>query len=452
MHVWALLAAPADARGLQKILNGMRRAAAGFEPGPNGEWFWSLRQRPIEGAIGVAEGPAVVLAKQMGMPYVRLRMAIPECMLPGHIAWSIGRGDAGLAIEALNASRAERDAKLKVLYTWTKDNKIQPMPDDDGDDESVATRRQSEAESGPPLAPSGRGGGGPGGHPVVSLPPVQEDAPYGSEPGMASHIIAHALRSQQSIGRSGTVSAAVAAAAAAAGPAGMLPRGSSGHGAFPPPAALPRGSSGHSAFGAGSAHDRGANRRAVYDPQQAPESPLSREDVFTASDGDDESSPMDTDSSRPLRPRDGLRTGSPRRSSLDSQQPPMRPSEGLQPARSLPPNILPGPEAETFRWFTNAAAEVDDDAGQVGGGGGGAGHAASGAMRQARGGCHLDASLLSITVVASLASPPQRILIFALTRAPFFVAVPAAGCPDVDTRQHQPARDGRLRHRGRRKR
>lgn len=120
MHVWALLAAPADARALVKIFNAMKRGAAGFELGPNGEWFWTLKQKPIEGALGQAEGPAIVLAKQMGMPYVRLRMAIPESMLPGHIAWAVGRGPGGLSLDALTAAKEERDAKLKILYTWTK--------------------------------------------------------------------------------------------------------------------------------------------------------------------------------------------------------------------------------------------------------------------------------------------------------------------------------------------
>lgn len=335
MHIWALLAAPADARGLQKILVGMKSPAAGFETGRNGEWLWSLSQRPIEGILGVAEGPAVVLSKHMGMPWVRLRMAIPECMLPGHIAWSFGRGDSGLSEEALQASKSERDALLKVLYTRTKDNRIQPMQG-----ELAAARRDSSLDG----VAAAAGGRGP--HQIVALPPVQEDAPYGVDrASAASQLIAQALRGAS--GRSPATPAMTAAAAAAAAAVAAAALGTPASAGLLS-AALARGQSGHSAFGMVPRED---------------EEQTSREDVFAS----DAETPRDrlTDSGTSGRetssPDRGRVRVSYRRNSTGTPRASHTPV--LPPAHSLPSQQLTPAEAETLQWFTNAAAELDDSGG-----------------------------------------------------------------------------------------
>ena len=72
--------------------------------GGSGAWVWSFKQNPLSAgsSIGELSGGGVVMARLLGLPFVRLRVALPEDLFPGNIGHSVGRLH-GLAPKSLKA-------------------------------------------------------------------------------------------------------------------------------------------------------------------------------------------------------------------------------------------------------------------------------------------------------------------------------------------------------------
>jgi hypothetical protein len=77
MHVLALVAGGVDARWRAKQRASIFSPAMGFQGREGGVWLWLLRLDEGE----KASGPAVAFAHAVGLPLVRLQLAIPEEML-----------------------------------------------------------------------------------------------------------------------------------------------------------------------------------------------------------------------------------------------------------------------------------------------------------------------------------------------------------------------------------
>ena len=99
MHIGCLAGLGVDIRRKRIVLKTLTSPELGFEALPNGVWTWAVQQDPLTEALGPVTGSAVRLARLIGMPYVRLRCAIPEELLPGDLAHVVGRSE-GLSMTA----------------------------------------------------------------------------------------------------------------------------------------------------------------------------------------------------------------------------------------------------------------------------------------------------------------------------------------------------------------
>lgn len=65
----------------------VRRQSAdlGFkEESPGGAWTWHFEQPLLRDPIGHLDGPAVRFAAALGIPYIRLALAVPSELIPGN--------------------------------------------------------------------------------------------------------------------------------------------------------------------------------------------------------------------------------------------------------------------------------------------------------------------------------------------------------------------------------
>jgi hypothetical protein len=107
MHLGAALGALQDRSERQRTLARLHSRALGFTPCDSGDeaaWVWELRQEAVKRDLDTLAGPAANAARLVGMPYIRLRAALPEELLPGgSVATATGRA-CGLSAAAVEAN------------------------------------------------------------------------------------------------------------------------------------------------------------------------------------------------------------------------------------------------------------------------------------------------------------------------------------------------------------
>ena len=101
MNLGALLGSRLDRFERASALRKLQSTETGFEEISGGVWTWTLTQlAPIEtvdGSSYVSRGSGPVLARHLGIPFVRLRLALPEEMFHGAVGWAVGR-PSGLSV------------------------------------------------------------------------------------------------------------------------------------------------------------------------------------------------------------------------------------------------------------------------------------------------------------------------------------------------------------------
>ena len=115
MHLGAAIGYVMDRRSRARVLAELTSPDLGFVMLSSGVWTWSVFQDPLRDSFGAVTGPAVRLAQLVGVPYVRLRCAIPEELLAGDIVHVVGRTE-GLSVAASKAGTQELNALLASAY------------------------------------------------------------------------------------------------------------------------------------------------------------------------------------------------------------------------------------------------------------------------------------------------------------------------------------------------
>jgi hypothetical protein len=114
MHLGAAVGVAMDAAAKRRVLTALLSDTFAFEEHPGGVWTWSLYQQPVVADFGAVVGPVVDLAGVIGIPFARLRCALPEELLGGDVSHVVGRA-AGLSVAACTAdakSHAEQHALM----------------------------------------------------------------------------------------------------------------------------------------------------------------------------------------------------------------------------------------------------------------------------------------------------------------------------------------------------
>ena len=103
-----------DASERKRTLHTLLQPALGFTELPGDLWTWRCTQSPLTRAVQAPAGSAALLARVLGLPWVRLRCALPELLLPGSVRQALGRR-AGMSVLGLNEEREEHDAAMVQL-------------------------------------------------------------------------------------------------------------------------------------------------------------------------------------------------------------------------------------------------------------------------------------------------------------------------------------------------
>jgi hypothetical protein len=119
MCIGAFIGTILDYNERKSLLYRMQQPDVGFRVGPGGSWLWRLEQDPLGAELAKPHGTAVQLSAVFGMPYMRLRLALPEEMLPGPLADALGRR-AGLSPSNFKANLHEEDAAMTRIAAGLK--------------------------------------------------------------------------------------------------------------------------------------------------------------------------------------------------------------------------------------------------------------------------------------------------------------------------------------------
>ena len=101
----------------KQLLKKLQDPRYGFAAQKDGTWTWSLRQEPLLQAVGAPTGTAVNIMEVFAIPFIRLRAALPEELLPGSLPQALGRR-TGLSTRGLSDSKADHDAVFNALRRW----------------------------------------------------------------------------------------------------------------------------------------------------------------------------------------------------------------------------------------------------------------------------------------------------------------------------------------------
>lgn len=91
---------PVDMSVRKQMLANLKKRDYGFRSF-GGAWTWSLYQQPLSDAVDRATGTAVNVAGIVGVPFVRLRAAIPEELMRGSVALALGRQEKALSVKGV---------------------------------------------------------------------------------------------------------------------------------------------------------------------------------------------------------------------------------------------------------------------------------------------------------------------------------------------------------------
>ena len=114
MNVGAVINFWQDMAERRSTLARLQTPEAGFCELPDGTWVWRCVQEPLASAVQAPSGSAVVLAGIFGLPFVRLRAALPEALFAGAVGQALGRR-TGLSVNGLAATQDENFAALSEL-------------------------------------------------------------------------------------------------------------------------------------------------------------------------------------------------------------------------------------------------------------------------------------------------------------------------------------------------
>lgn len=181
MNVGAVAGFALDAHERRSVLAKLQTEELGYRVTPDGTWVWRFSVDPLQGEQGVPTGTAVALAELLGVPYSRLRAALPDDLVSFGMGDVMGRRsvlsvtamDNVLAqqLSAKRSSKARRKGKREAAAPeWSPAAPIYVAP-------SSATRRTlmtTQLDDGP-LAVTPR-----------ATPPRDKPAPPSATPASAN--------------------------------------------------------------------------------------------------------------------------------------------------------------------------------------------------------------------------------------------------------------------------
>ena len=90
MNLGAALGYYLDARDKAAVTARLHDPACGFRVADDGTWLWRFGLEPLPDVLAPPSGPAVQLALVLGLPFARLRAALPDEFFVTHLGAALG--------------------------------------------------------------------------------------------------------------------------------------------------------------------------------------------------------------------------------------------------------------------------------------------------------------------------------------------------------------------------
>ena len=111
----AALGSLLDRRERLVYLERLRQPHMGYRETENGAWLWSFSVEPMRDIIDAPVGPAVEICELLGIPFARLRYALPDEMLSWDMPAALGR-TFGMSRSGWEMTAADLKEKLPSLF------------------------------------------------------------------------------------------------------------------------------------------------------------------------------------------------------------------------------------------------------------------------------------------------------------------------------------------------
>ena len=135
-----------DARARTHAVERLKAPEAGFTaaPGDPDCWVWRLQLDALHDELDAPSGTAVVLSEIMGMPFARLRAALPDELLSTPLSAALGRKQAFSLSGMVNARMQQTSKRLDTR--GARLNKVAAGDDEDAEAATGAPVETGEAE------------------------------------------------------------------------------------------------------------------------------------------------------------------------------------------------------------------------------------------------------------------------------------------------------------------
>ena len=104
-----------DRRERQSYLEKLRQPHMGYRVAEGGAWLWSFSVDPLQDVIDAPSGPAVEICELLGIPFARLRFALPDEMLSWDMPVALGRM-YGMSRSGWETAAADLKEKLPSFF------------------------------------------------------------------------------------------------------------------------------------------------------------------------------------------------------------------------------------------------------------------------------------------------------------------------------------------------
>ena len=115
VNIGAAFGGVMDRRERQSYLQRLRQPHMGYRVAQGGAWLWSFSVDPMHDIIDAPTGPAVEICEMLGIPFARLRFALPDEMLSWDMPVALGRM-YGLSRSGWEVMAADLKEKLPSLF------------------------------------------------------------------------------------------------------------------------------------------------------------------------------------------------------------------------------------------------------------------------------------------------------------------------------------------------
>jgi hypothetical protein len=134
-----------DRRARQRAVTRLCQPEAGFRETEEGTWVWRFSLEELSEALAPPRGSAVVISAIIGMPFARLRAALPDDLVLSTMASALGRRSA-FSVAGMSAALP---AQKRLLRWLSAVGRRAPREPEEDAPRAVALRRAAQQDGAP---------------------------------------------------------------------------------------------------------------------------------------------------------------------------------------------------------------------------------------------------------------------------------------------------------------